>query len=237
MEETTQLRAAIENLYTTFEGYPLRDDTNACDCCHSPEDEKRLHRKSLRKLEIRDLRLYAADALFVWGDVTDFRHFLPRIFELAVAHEDAFEITSIIFNKLYRGDWRSWPDAEQRSIERFFDALWARVLEEEPREFCGDEIEDWLCGFAQAVTRLSPYLDTWIALESKNALLNLARFIADTYFANPSHRSGGFWQGRDDLFNEVLAWVQSDIVRKKMAIIAVRYPEYGFVERAYTSLP
>jgi hypothetical protein len=40
-------------------------------------------------------------AFFVWGDVTDFKHFLPRISELAVERGHAFEDTSVVFNKLH----------------------------------------------------------------------------------------------------------------------------------------
>ena len=162
MEETVELRAAIENLYTTFAAYPLRDDTNACACCHSPEDEKRLHRKSLRKMNPNDLRLYATDALFVWGEVVDLKHFLPRIFELVAAHGAEFVDPQVVLNKLHHADWQNWPAPELRAVDRFLDVLWSCVLEGEPHEFYGEEIEDWLCGIAQAVGQLSPYLQTWI---------------------------------------------------------------------------
>jgi len=237
MEESKELRATIENLYATFAAYPLRDDTNACECCHNPEDEKRLHRKLLRELDPKDLRLYAADALFVWGDVADFKHFLPRIFELAAAHGNAFEDPSVVFNKLRPGDWRNWPDVEQRSVERYLNALWSSVLENQPHESYGEEIEDWLCGIAQAVAQLSPYLQTWIAMETENAQLNLAGFIASTNFSNPKCQANAFWEERAELFDEVAEWVRGDAVKAKMKAIAAEYSHYDFVERAYISLP
>src|SRR5262249_5780030 len=128
MQETPELRKTIENLYSTFAGYCLRDDTNACPCCHSPGDEKRLHRSSLRKLDAGDLELYANDALLVWGDVDDFKHFLPRIFELVVTNGREFADQPIVFKKLYHAEWRYWPQAEQLAIEHFFRALWIWVL-------------------------------------------------------------------------------------------------------------
>jgi hypothetical protein len=63
------------------------------------------------------------DALFVWGNVDDYKHFLPRIFELAVARESEFVDEAIVFNKLHHGEWRSWPDAEQQAVEHFFETL------------------------------------------------------------------------------------------------------------------
>ena len=104
VEETNELRAAVDNLYIAFAIYPLRDDTNACACCHSPEDERRLHKTPLRQMRSDDLEKYAADALFVWGSVTDFKHFLPRIFEIAVAQGDKFVEPQVVFNKLHHGE-------------------------------------------------------------------------------------------------------------------------------------
>jgi hypothetical protein len=151
VEERAELRLAIENLYATFASYPLRDDTNACPCCHNPEDEKRVRRRFLRDLNPVDLEQYATDALFVWGNEADFKHFLPRIFELSAAHGQEFVDPEIVFNKLHHGDWRHWPDAEQRAVEDYFHALWKCILDGQPREYYGWGIEGWLCGIAQAV--------------------------------------------------------------------------------------
>jgi len=237
MQVTVELRTAIENLYATFAAYPLRDDTNACMCCHSPEDERRIHKTSLRNLKSQDLEQFATDALLVWGNVDDYKHFLPRIFELAVAYESEFVDQAIVFNKLHHGEWRYWPDAEQRAVEHFFESLWPCVLNVQPREFYGDEIEDWLCGIAQAVADLAPYLKSWIALETEHARLNLARFIADTDFGNPSRHANAFWGKRAELFAQVADWVRSDVVKAKMSVIAAEYPGYDYVERAFVSLP
>jgi hypothetical protein len=183
------------------------------------------------------LEKYAFDALFVWGNVTDFKHFLPRIFELAVAHGDEFVDAPVVFNKLHHGDWRHWPDAEQRSVEQFFAALWRCVLDSQPHEYWGWQIEGWLCGIAQAVGDLSPYLKMWAAMATDNARLNLGGFIADTDFANPNCHATAYWEERAELFADVGAWVRSDLVKTKMKVIAAEYPQYDFVERAYVSLP
>lgn len=237
MEETTELRSTIENLYETFASYPLRDDTNACSCCHSSSDEKRLHAKSLRKLNEDDLRQYGTDALFVWGEVNDFRHFLPRIFELLVAHGDVFVDPQVVFGKLYHAEWRTWPGVEQQSIELFLKALWDCVLDGEPGELYGMEIEDWLCGIAQVESQLHSYLATWLATESNNARLNLAAFIADAGFLKQNRDASGYWGDRRESFAEVAAWVRSDAVKARMTKIAAEFPQYDFVERAYISLP
>lgn len=237
MEETSQVRGAIENLYVAFASYPLRDDTNACSCCHSPEDEKRLHKISLRNLNTEQLQQYATDALLVWGSEADFKHFLPRIFELEVANGWDWVDPEVVFSKLRRGEWRYWPETEQHAIEKFFDALWACIVDSQPHYDYGWEIEGWLCGIAQAVSNLSPYLEVWAGTETKNAKLNLASFITETDFADPNSRPTAYWEERAELYAQVGAWVRGDVVREKMKTIAAKYPEYDFVERAYVSLP
>jgi hypothetical protein len=73
-------------------------------------------------------------------------------------------------------------------------------------------------------------------METENANLNLAGFIADTDFADPNSRTTAYWADRAELFAEVGTWVRGDFVREKMKRIASEYPQYDFVERAYTSL-
>jgi len=82
---TKELNASIEKLYATFARYPLRASMDACPCCVTDEDMGRLCSKELRGLEENDISLYAYKAMTTWGDVEDFKHFLPRIFELASA--------------------------------------------------------------------------------------------------------------------------------------------------------
>ena len=48
------------------------------------------------------------------------------------------------------------------------------------------EIEDWLCGIAQAEAQLSPYLGKWLATETDNARLNLAAFKVTLIEAEPT---------------------------------------------------
>jgi hypothetical protein len=237
LEETAELRRAIENLYETFKSYPLRDDTNACSCCHNPSDEKRLHAKPLRKLNEGDLRQYTADALVVWGDADDFRHFLPRIFELLAAHGDAFEDPQVVIGKLYHAEWRTWPEVEQQSVELFLNVAWDRVLNAEPRKYCEWEIEDWLCGFARAGSPLSPYLATWLATDTINARLNLAAFLADSRFLKPNCDATDYWGDHSESFAEVASWVRSSAVKEKMTQIVTEFSQYDFVERAYILLP
>src|SRR5579859_1859467 len=230
MKETSELRDSIENLYEVFGAYPLRADTEACSCCHSPSDEKRLHAKPLRLLTADDLRLYATDALLVWGGTDDFKHFLPRAFELLVAHGDEFVDPQVALRKLYHAEWGTWPDVERKSVRRFSSAAWSALLDSEPCEPYGQEMDDWVCGLAQSEPELSPYLKSWLEAETETAGLNLAAFIGYAHIASPPN---GYWSDRVESFNEISTWVRSEAVKKVMMKVAASTPRYEFVERAY----
>jgi hypothetical protein len=236
MQLDADLRRAVEDLYEDFSAYKLRRDTQACPCCHTTYDEERLHKLPLRELKADDLRQFAYDALLVWGSEDDFKHFLPRLFELEAEYGADFVDPEILLSKLRHGEWRYWPNPEQRAIERFLRVLWFSVINRDPDDLSGIEIESWLCGIAQAESRLAPFLESWVDSRRENPRLNLAAFIADTDFADPNSKAEAFWGERYELFNEVKDWVRSDAVRAEIKELTLTYPQIEFVERAYLML-
>lgn len=208
------------------------------NCVHAAnsQDEERIRKKPLRQLGADDLRQYGGDALLVWGNETDFKHFLPRIFELEALYGDEFLDPELALGKLRDAGWRDWSEAEQRGVERFLRALWEQALRGEPGVLCGLEMSSWLCGLASCEADIRPYLEMWSADESENAGINLCAFVADTNFAQPVPRATGFWAGMDETFDMVKGWVRSDGVRSKIRSIAATYPECAYVERAWVLL-
>ena len=101
---TEEFKIAIEELYKTFEKYPFKSTIEGCPCCVSDNDKSTLHSKQLRELEDDDVSRYAFKAMTTWGDVNDFKHYLPRIFELAATRKLIVD-TSVILGKLDYGNW------------------------------------------------------------------------------------------------------------------------------------
>src|SRR5215472_3730060 len=102
-----------------------------CPCCHDRDDD-RLHNTSLRQLGVDHLKPYAMSAIWTWGDTNDFRHFLPRVFELLIFAKDyTFTDREIVLSKLYHGEWRNWPAEEQKAVQEFLVELW-RIVQETP---------------------------------------------------------------------------------------------------------
>ncbi len=130
------LEEAIDALFRVFEGYPLRRSTEPCTCCHEPDEERVLHERLLPELSADDLRGFAGDALTVWGNEVDFKHFLPRIMEITVTaggsdwrRQDWIEWpdTESIFERLAYGTWHEWPELEQQAVARFLLGLGHRL--------------------------------------------------------------------------------------------------------------
>ena len=237
MEQTAELRDAIEKLYATFATYPLRENTDACPCCHSEHDERRLHAKPLRMLDANDLREFVQGALHVWGGVEDFKHFLPRIFELAVEDSAEFADAQIAVGKLKYCEWWNWPQAERKAIRQFLDAVWSGALDMEPNFSSARELDDWMCGIALAENGVGRCLATWEAATSENAALNLASLIVNTGLGEPNSTPSGYWNDCPESYAEVSGWLRSLSVKARIKAIADQHPEFEFAERAYISLP
>src|SRR5438105_2663647 len=106
--EREELQEAIEELYGVFVCYPLKK-MYGCDHCVLPEDYERLRAKPLRELTWDEIEKFAHKAMTTWGDVEDFKHFLPRLFEL-LAYENQWPVSvdRLFSSKLQDADWRSW---------------------------------------------------------------------------------------------------------------------------------
>jgi hypothetical protein len=225
MIQTQELATAIGGLYRAFEGYRLRENTDPCPCCHSPQDAERIRKKILRKLDYGDLYEYVQDALYTWGGEADYKHFLPRIFELLTLPDPkgAFVDPEVAFVKLTYSSsdstsWRTWPPAEQRAISSYFHALWEAVLDSDPEDLGLGGAYDWICAIAQAEHDLSPYLNLWLAASSGNAHRNLARMISQEGLPNTAKPGPGYWEERREQWEQIVAWLRRPNVRRKLDI-------------------
>ncbi len=246
MLQTPELEQAIEGLYSTFSRYELRPNTDPCPCCHGPEDERSLHVKPLAKLSQKDLSKYATDALYTWGMQADFKHFLPRLFELA-AESSTFEVDCIdlasLFTKLAyessdSSSWRSWPVDEQASISGYFHAVWDAALNSNSEDLPIDEIHGWIQAISQAENDLKPYLDRWMAATSVNAHRNLARLIVNEGLPNAPKPGAGYWEGHREQWEQLVDWLRRPEVKQKLLEAVQRWePLAGELEAAVALLP
>lgn len=118
------LSEAIENLYKAFEAYPLDPEMDACPCCVDAADKHQICTKPLRELTGDDLSNYAFKAVSTWGSEEDYRHFLPRIFELLAQNELSTDLF-VVIRKLPYASWENWPENERQAVNDFLFSWWA----------------------------------------------------------------------------------------------------------------
>ena len=81
----------VASLYAVFGDGPLGRALIGCECCSDPKRLHRLAETPVRHLPADDLQDYLYSAMSTVGDEEDFKHFLPRLFELAIQEPDSVE--------------------------------------------------------------------------------------------------------------------------------------------------
>lgn len=236
MKTTPQLTQAIENLYIAFEGYRRRSNTEACPCCHTSEQEQRLHSKPLRKIEAETLREYAFSALYTWGTEDDFKHFLPRILELLVTLDDPgldFMDPEVLFPKLPYTSWWLWPKEERDAISQFMRAMWHAALNTEPEDLDFDGVAQWLCALAGCEDDLSPYLQMWLEDPSSMAHRNLAKVMRQLGVPYATRLPWAYWDKRRAQWEQFVEWMRSSAVLKKMETAVERWTDEPFSDELF----
>lgn len=183
-----QLSRSIELIYSAFEHYPLKEYIEYCPHCGGVEEkEHHLHRAPLNELTPEDLGPYASDALNLWGDSTDYRHFLPRIIELSLSPniELGFE-PWVIGSKLIYANWDSWPTLEKGAIQGFMETAWQIVIFNPPYDarFETNGPIWWSVEYALALVAntgidIDPFLEMWLPSEELNPHLHLSSLAID----------------------------------------------------------
>ena len=188
------LELAIEQLYETFARYRLNAPIEYCTHCHSAEEIRLLQTTPIRDLSEDPLGRFTWSLLLTSGSVRDFKHFLPRIFELAAPENSIGVDPQVTFEKLRLADWRRWPTSEQRVVKRYLMACWEQVLATPTYEFdafvAPSNADSYLCAIAQAEDDLTPYLNEWAKLDTLPALAHLAYSVPRDWSAS------AFWSDR-----------------------------------------
>lgn len=204
------LQQAVENLYIVFSAYPL-SSLEGCPCCVSAADKEKVIHRPLRELTEDDLGRYAGKAMTTWGTVEDFKHFLPRLFELTAAFQAPYE-EYVIFNKLEYGHWRTWPLTEIDAIEQYFLALWDVVLGSETWQF-----QDYFTALAGIYPCFDKLLQHWESSTTPKAWILLSEEVyehSQSLFRN-KYFNGPFLTS-PQLSQRFRSWVTSQVVRDKL---------------------
>lgn len=184
---------AIEQLYRVFANYPRPQRTQASPWTNIGEDVlQQLYRAPLKQLTENDLATYARRALTVWGDSSEFRHYLPRILELVARGQRGWVDVDLFLAKLKLADLGRWPAEEQAALACYLRELFVSSLSEFPHWPQASEV---LRGIGLAGEPLDWYLQTWNDDQSSSALCHLAQLILDEQVSlfSKSSLDPGLW--------------------------------------------
>lgn len=171
-----------------------------CPCCTAPVDHSDLQAAPLRELSADQLRYYALTAMFTWGGLDDFKHFLPRLLELAAVEGFQALDTESLYGRLAYSKFDTWPPTEQAAVRAFAITHWRASLADES----ADDPDAVLTGVMCLGEDLTPYLDVlrefphyiqWFRAEHargrRNAYLDETTIAAEQRFHNWLHTTIG----------------------------------------------
>lgn len=147
-----------------------------CNCgCIDENDVKKLASKNLRDLGQDDFYSYHGSALYTWGEIEHYKHFLPRILEVHNEKKGCgwiglYEITS----KLSYAQWENWEANEIKAIKDFIYADWDCFVNGSGNEISTTDIEYYLFFFT-----VKDLLRIWDLSNSSYGLKNFVSFFYD----------------------------------------------------------
>ncbi|WP_196889458.1 hypothetical protein [Aureivirga sp. CE67] len=175
---TDNLQKMIEEIYQVFSVYNLSNSIESCPCCVSDEHKKNLMEKPLRNLEEENLSRFAFKAVTTWGNISDYKHFFPRILELMISPKNEID-EYIVFSKLNYLEWRSWQDSEQKIIFEVLLQWWKEMTQNDAYKLISPDSLFFELG--EFLGDYKILLDNWFYKENLYSIQCLVDFIMINY--------------------------------------------------------
>ena len=194
----------IEQLYRVFSRYALPARMVFCDYCDTAEYEESLHAElSTMPAELVDK--YTWDAMHHTGNQLDFRHFVPRIYQLLWRDELPFADPEMVIGRLAHADWQDWSAAEHDSVRGVLDGLWDDAMR---RQAPPVDIDSLVCGLGLAFRGVPPHVENWTTDNRPLAAPRLVEFVLANASELPEQRLGDPWweQGREAM-EALVTWL------------------------------
>ncbi len=209
--DDSNLHSSIENLYQVFAQYHAPEHIDFSPLLSvAHEDAVALYRTPLRQIESQALWRYSFHALNTWGQNEDFKHFLPRMFDLLWL-EPGWTESEILIAKLEQAEWSQWPAKEHDAVVKYLTELFHVLLSSFPSKIRIDEI---IAGVAQLDGILTPFLRIWTDTKNLPATLHIASLINEEREALWRHGKIGkrYGGGRETLTQ----WITSESIEQRI---------------------
>jgi len=166
---------AIDRAYPAFARYGFPHKLEAAPTRDGAAILRTLGSAPLRELCGEALGPYAGYAMTTVGGVGDYKHFLPRILELAILEPIWLGTTPrVVAEKIVYGQWRAWPDREREAVLAVFDAAWMQARNEHPEAV---NALDWLEGCVTLGLDATALLEAWLPSLNADGALQLASLV------------------------------------------------------------
>jgi len=185
----TLLEDALDRVYSAFARWSRPTVVDYCSHCVRPGVvEGLLVPTRLREIPAETLRLYTVYVLSTAGSLADFRYFLPRMLDIAIADWfDGYPDLDVVLGKFVLGDWRGWPAHERQAVAAFLHAWWSTTLARFPADPGPEAV---LRSIGDIEDDLGPYLRTWEAALATRAGAN---HLCDFVYANFGRKGQRYW--------------------------------------------
>ena len=221
---TNEFKTAIEKLYKTFERYPFKSKIEGCPCCVSDSDKSTLHSRKLRELEDEDLSYYAFKAMTTFGDLEDFKHYLPRIFELTAKGKLTVD-TFVILGKLEYGKWHSWNEDERNAINNFLKVWWKYDINNS--KYFNSEI---LIELNKLWKDLPSMLNEWNLEDKTQGFKNYMELIEYEYH-DIKYKNRTFKKFNKKEVEIFISWIESNSYRLEEAFFKYEKTDKEFIDQ------
>ena len=226
---TRDIERAIEKLYETFSVYPFKSTMEGCPCCVSNSDKEKIHSKPLKALEEEDISRYAFKAMTTWGDIQDFKHYLPRIFELT-ATTDFIVGSFVVLGKLEYGKWRTWPQEEQAIIENFLYTWWTDNITSKPYFD-----KNLFFEILKLTHNLDKLLESWSINVADQSFIKYVDFVHEHY-TDLINKQSEFKDLDQDSWDKLISWTKLNSGKLEEGFFYYEDRDKDLIEKISTTL-
>lgn len=202
MHPGDRLITLLSEIYDEFRAFQRPAGLDASPLRDAAAPHSQLTSCPLRDLGVESLVEYASAAMTTVGNINDYKHFLPRLLDLAVT--SMLVEPEMIALKLILAEWRSWPRRQQRLIEDFYRRACLDAFSRHPDDFIA---EGWLCGLAILNLEFDTLIAEIAVSRDGRTALQLAHFVsASSIFDDVPDRRGYWAYVPDDRLQTVRFW-------------------------------
>jgi hypothetical protein len=205
MNTQEHLKLTVQQLYKTFKSYKV-GVLDGCSHCIFDTDRAQLLKVPMPLLSANDLDTFVVHAIHLWGDVSEFKHFLPRIFELI---DEFVSMEFMILNRLELAEWRTWPIEEQQAVENFIEAWWRYSLNNPYAD-----IDRILSALGDLDMPIDAFLSSWHVELNGQALKHLITFCSTNGYSLLVDELASFtWKEQTVKQAQIVQWLNTPHLR------------------------